>query len=165
MTSEHQWHDATANETEIKEYGVMKMNNETIICNAIMTPDGTYLRSYHRHDYKEHLDKVSGEIYIVDGGNDYLRRSFNTTPATFMDVYLSHPFETIRRNFAWKSYGKNGEHIPHGVYIFLYAMDTDHIRAILATQEQINGTYVEMLFKKELVYRTGTVTLGENNAR
>jgi hypothetical protein len=129
------------------------MKNETIICNAIMTPDGTYLRSYNRHDYKEHLDKVSGEVYIVDGGNDYLRRSVNTTPAKPMDVYLSDTFETIRRNFVWKSYGKNGEHIPHGVYIYLFAMDTDHIHAILETQTQLKGSYVEKLFKQELAYR------------
>jgi hypothetical protein len=129
------------------------MTTETIICNAIMTPDGTYLRSYNRHDYKEHVDKVSGEIYIVDGGNDYLRRSVNTTPATPMDVYLSDPFETIRRNFVWKSYGKNGEHIPHGIYIYLFAMDTDHIHAILETQTQLKGSYVEKLFKQELAYR------------
>jgi hypothetical protein len=129
------------------------MISDQIIANAIMCPDGTYLRSYNRHDYKEHLDKVSGEIYIVDGGNDYLRRSVNTTPATPMDVYLSDPFETIRRNFVWKSYGKNGEHIPHGVYIYLYAMDTDHIHAILETQTQIKGTYVEDLMKQELAYR------------
>jgi hypothetical protein len=129
------------------------MTTETIICNAIMTPDGTYLRSYNRHDYKEHVDKLSGEIYIVDGGNDYLRRSVNTTPATPMDVYLSDPFETIRRNFVWKSYGKNGEHIPHGVYIYLFAMDTDHIHAILETQTQLKGSYVEKLFKQELAYR------------
>jgi hypothetical protein len=129
------------------------MKSEQIICNAIMTPDGTYLRSYNRHDYKEHLDKVSGEVYVVDGGNDYLRRSFNTTLPTFMDVYLSDPFETIRRNFVWKSYGKNGEHIPHGIYILLHAMNTDHIRAILETQEQIKGTYVEDLMKQELAYR------------
>jgi hypothetical protein len=132
------------------------MTTETIICNAIMTPDGTYLRSYNRHDYKEHLDKVSGEIYIVDGGNEYLRRSFNTTPATFMDVYLSDPFETIRRNFVWKSYGKNGEHIPHGIYIYLCAMEDDHIHAILETQTHIKGTYVEDLMKEELAYRKET---------
>ena len=128
------------------------MTTETIICNAIMTPDGTYLRSYHRHDYKEHLDKVSGETYIVDGGNDYLRRSMNTTPAQALDVHLSDPFETIRRNFAWKSYGKNGEH-PHGIYILLHAMDTEHIHAILETQTHIKGTYVEDLMKQELAYR------------
>jgi len=131
----------------------MTHKNEVIICNAIMTPDGTYLRSYHRHDYKEHLDKVSGETYIVDGGNEYLRRSVNTTPATFMDVYLSDSFETIRRNFAWKSYGKNGELAPDGIYILLHAMDTDHIRAILETQTQLRGSYVEDLMKQELAYR------------
>jgi hypothetical protein len=129
------------------------MTTETIICNAIMCPDGTYLRSYHRHDYKEHLDKVSGETYIVDGGNEYLRRSVNTTPATPMDVYLSDTFETIRRNFVWKSYGKNDEYIPHGIYIYLCEMDTDHIHAILDTQQHIKGTYVEDLMLKELAYR------------
>ena len=138
--------------------------NETIIRNAIMTPDGTYLRSYHRHDYKEHKDTLTGEIYIVDGGYDYLRRSINTTPAVSLDVYLSDPFEMIREAFVWKSYGKNYEHLPDGIYIKLCDMTTEHIRAILETQTQIKGTYVEMLFKKELVLRTGTVTLGEKDA-
>ncbi len=138
--------------------------NETIIRNAIICPDGTYLRSYHRHDYKEHKDALTGEIYMVDGGTNYLRRSMNATPATSMDVYLSDSFEMIRQAFVWKSYGKNMEHLPHGIYIELYNMETDHIRAILETQTQIKGTYVEMLFKKELVLRTGTVTLGEKDA-
>lgn len=129
------------------------MNSDQIICNAIMTPDGTYLRSYHRHDYKEHVDKVSGETYMVDGGTAYIRRSINTTPATVMDVYLSDPFEKIRQAFVWKSYGKNGEHIPHGIYLTLHAMDTDHIHAILDTQHQIKDTYVEELMVKELAYR------------
>lgn len=129
------------------------MKNETIICNAIMTPDGTYLRSYHRHDYKEYTDKFSGETYVVDGGNDYLRRSVNTTPATSMDVCLSDPFETIREAFVWKSYGKNGEYLPHGRYICLCEMEDDHIHAILETQWHIKGTYVEDLMKQELAYR------------
>ena len=138
--------------------------NETIIRNAIMTPDGTYLRSYHRHDYKEHKDTLTGEIFIVDGGTDYLRRSINTTPAVSLDVYLSAPFEMIREAFVWKSYGKNYEHLPDGIYIKLCDMTTEHLYAILETQKQIKGTYVEMLFKKELVLRTGTVTLGEKDA-
>jgi hypothetical protein len=134
---------------------------QVIIRNAIMTPDGTYLRSYHRHDYVEHLDRFTGETYIVDGGSNYLRRSINTTPPEFMDVYLSDPFHVVREAFVWKSYGKNFEHLPDGIYIPLCDMTTDHIRAILETQWQIKGTYVEMLFKKELVLRTGTITLGE----
>ena len=126
--------------------------NETIIRNAIITPDGTYLRSYHRHDYKEHKDTLTGEIYIVDGGNDYLRRSINTLPPISLDVYLSDPFEMIRDAFVWKSYGKNYEH-PHGIYIKLCDMTTEHIRAILETQTQIKGNYIEDLFKKELQFR------------
>jgi hypothetical protein len=137
--------------------------SKIIIRNAIITPDGTYLRSYHRHDYVEHLDRFTGETYIVDGGNDYLRRSINTTPPEFIDVYLSDPFDVVREAFVWKSYGKNYEH-PHGIYIPLCDMTTDHIHAILETQPQIKGTYVEMLFKKELLYRTSTLSLGENNA-
>lgn len=137
--------------------------NEIIIRNAVLTPDGTYLRSYHRHDYVQHEDKFTGETYIVDGGNDYLRRSINTTPAEDLTVYLSDPFHVVREAFVWKSYGKNYEHLPDGIYIPLFWMETDHIRAILETQKQIKGNFVEMLFKKELVYRTGTVTLGENN--
>lgn len=137
--------------------------NEIIIRNAIITPDGTYLRSYHRHDYKEHKDTLTGEIFMVDGGNDYLRRSINTTPPEFMDVYLSDPFYVVREAFVWKSYGKNYEHLPDGIYIKLCDMTTEHIEAILETQRQIKGTYVEMLFKKELVFRTNTLTLGEND--
>lgn len=137
--------------------------SKIIIRNAIMTPDGTYLRSHNRHDYRQHLDKFTGETYIVDGGNDYLRRSINTTPAEDLTVYLSDPFDVVRDAFVWKSYGKNMEHLPNGIYIKLCDMETDHIRAILETQTQIRGNYVEMLFKKELVLRTGTVTLGEND--
>ena len=137
--------------------------SDQIIRNAIICPDGTYLRSYHRHDYKEHKDALTGEIFMVDGGNDYLRRSINTTPPEFMDVYLSDPFDVVREAFVWKSYGKNYEHLPDGIYIKLCDMTTEHICAILETQRQIKGTYVEMLFKKELVLRTGTVTLGEND--
>ena len=131
--------------------------NETIIRNAIMTPDGTYLRSYHRHDYKEHKDTITGEIYIVDGGYDYLRRSINTTPPYSMDVYLSDPFEMIREAFVWKSYGKNYEHLPDGIYIKLCDMTTEHIENILKTQNQIVGSYVEKLFTKELRFRNAEI--------
>jgi hypothetical protein len=137
--------------------------SQTIIRNAIICPDGTYLRSYHRHDCAMHRDAFTDEVYCVDGGNDYLRRSINTTPAEDLTVYLSDPFEVVREAFVWKSYGKNQEHLPDGIYIALKDMETDHIRAILETQQHIKGSHVEMLFKKELVYRTGTVTLGEND--
>jgi hypothetical protein len=128
-------------------------DKDIIIRNAIFTPDGTYLRSYHRHDYKSHLDEFSGEVYIVDGGNDYLRRSVNVVPAEELSVYLSDNFEHVRCAFVWKSYGKDGQLAPDGIYISLRDMTTPHINAILCTQHQIVGNYAHDLMIKELAYR------------
>lgn len=122
-----------------------------ILRNAIMTPDGTYLRSYHRHDYKEHEDTISGELYVVDGGNDYLRRSINEVPAEDLTVTLDDPFELQRCAFTWGSYGRMQDQPKH--YIHLCDLTTDHIRNILRTQTQVEGTYVEDLLMKELAYR------------
>lgn len=138
------------------------MNDKIIIRNAIITPDGTYLRSYHVHDYKEHKDTVTGEIYIVDGGNHYLRRSINDVPAEDLTVYLDDNFEVVRMAFVWKSYGKNLEHAPNGIYIALCDMTDDHIEAILNTQVHIIGTFVEELMVAELQYRKcGTIRLSD----
>lgn len=125
-----------------------------IIRNAVMTPDGTYLRSYHRHDYRMHIDTYSKERYFVDGGNSYIRRSQNIVPPEDLTVTTDDDFDTkIRYAFVWKSYGIKGEHLPDGVYIALCDMEEDHIRSILNTQKHVKGTYMEELFKKELEYR------------
>ena len=138
------------------------MNKEIIIRNAILTPDGTYLRSYHVHDYKAHKDAVTGEVYVVDGGNEYLRRSMNDVPAEDLTVYLDDNFEVVRMAFVWKSYGKNLEHAPNGIYIALCDMTDDHIEAILNTQVHIIGTFVEELMVAELQYRKcGTIRLSD----
>lgn len=122
-----------------------------ILRNAIMTPDGTYLRSYDRHDYKTYLDKLTDEVYMVDGGNDYIRRSINKVPAEDLTVTMDDPFELQRCAFTWGSYGKTGDQPKH--YIHLCDLTTDHIRNILRTQRHIQGTFAEDLFMKELAYR------------
>lgn len=129
----------------------MNETTATILRNAIITPDGTYLRSYHRHDYREHVDKITGETYIVDGGGDYLRRSINKVPGTDLTVTTDDHFSDQRQAFVWGSYGRHADQPKH--YIELRDLTTDHIRAILATQRQIKGTYVEDLMYKELEYR------------
>ena len=128
-------------------------DKDIIIRNAIMTPDGTYLRSYYRHDYRSHKDAVTGETYVVDGGNDYIRRSLNKVEAEDLTVYLSDSFELVRMAFVWKSFGKNLEHAPDGIYIALCDMTDDHIVSILENQSHIKNTFVEKLFKDELKYR------------
>ena len=37
---------------------------------TLITPDGTYLPSYYNHHYNQHVDKVTGETYALDGGNE-----------------------------------------------------------------------------------------------
>jgi hypothetical protein len=123
-----------------------------IIYNAIRTPDGTVLHSRHRHDYLEHFDTVSGELYVNDGGNDYLRRSVNATPATELSVTMDAPHVVKRQVVTWKTYGKDGE-FPEGKIVRLCDMETDHVRAILDTQYHIHGTYMEQIFSDELDYR------------
>jgi len=123
-----------------------------IIYNAIRTPDGTVLYSRNRHDYVEHFDTISGEWYVNDGGNDYLRRSVNIVPATELSVTMDDPHSVKRQIFNWKTYGKDGE-FPEGKFILLSDMEDDHIRAILDTQPHIRGTYIEQLFADELDWR------------
>ena len=132
------------------------MPNNQIIYNAIECPDGTILESHGRHDYNTHLDAKTGEVYMGDGGKDYLRRSVNKVPAKELSVYNSDSFAVKRQVFAWGSYGKDGKQPKH--WIKLKDMELQHIMAILETQQHIYGTYVEDLFLKELEWRIDNVS-------
>lgn len=116
-----------------------------IVANMIKTPDGTILQSKNRHDYVTHVDKVTGETYMVDGGISYLRRSLNKVPALELSVYEDACHEIKRRYFVW---GSND-----GKWRSLETMSNAHIEAILETQYQIRGTHVYRLFMDELIYR------------
>lgn len=79
-----------------------------IILNQIKTPDGTILKSIHRHDYVVYTDK-NGLQYMVDGGNDYLRRNLHEdAPYEELTIYSDDPFEVIRENFHRGGRGKDG---------------------------------------------------------
>lgn len=132
------------------------MLTDQIIYNAIECPDGTVLESHGRHDYAMHQDATTAEVYMVDGGKDYLRRSLNKVPARELSVYNSDSFEVKRQVFAWGSYGKDGKQPKH--WIKLKDMELQHIMAILETQQHIYGTYVEDLFLKELEWRINNVS-------
>lgn len=120
-----------------------------LILNRIRTPDQTVLTSRHRHDFKSHKDTKSNEIYICDGGTEYIRRSINTEAYEDISLYSDSPFEILRENITWATYGKNGdEELKHKS---ISNMSSNHIKAILS---QIKlADYMEELFEKELSYR------------
>lgn len=122
-----------------------------IIRNSIMCPDKTVLESKHGHDFQSHLDKITGEVFSIDGGHSYFKGSVNKVEPTYLHVTTEDPFEVQRDAFTWGTYGKNGNEPKK--YIKLKDMTNEHIQAILDTQRHIKGTYVEELFEQELTYR------------
>ena len=58
-----------------------------LIQNKWQTPDGTILISKHRHDYVEYTDK-NGDYYMIDGGNDYVRKSVNKKKKSIKDFLI-----------------------------------------------------------------------------
>lgn len=121
-----------------------------VIANALITPDGTILQSYHRHDYKTYVDTVSGEEYMIDGGTDYCRSNVNKVAAKYISVTMDDPHETRREWFHWGTRGKDGRQPL--TWKPLKDLDTDHIQAILETQHHIPD-YLVGLFVDELEYR------------
>lgn len=126
--------------------------SDQIVCNAMWTPDGTFLHSKHRHDYQSYTDKKTDETYFIDGGNDYVRYS-NKVGVELCTITMKHTHKIKRGCFVWRTFGKDGEFLPEGKWVYLEDMETEHIQAILDTQQHIKGTYVEVLFKDELAWR------------
>lgn len=121
-----------------------------LIRQAIQTPDGTIIESRHRHDYVTHVDVVTGETYMVDGGIDYCRQNINRVPAKDLSVYLEDGIEAVREACTWGTYGKNGDQ-PRRL-VKLKDMSDDHIEACLDNQLNMHPHYREA-FEMELVYR------------
>ena len=120
-----------------------------LLVNAIITPDGMILESTHRHDYKTYVD-ANGEVYMIDGGIDYIRTSINKEPAKSACVYTDDPHEIIRESFRWGTYGKDGKQPL--MRKTLDSLDTDHIEAILDTQFHL-ADHIIKVFVDELEYR------------
>ena len=120
-----------------------------VIANALITPDGTILQSYHRHDYKTYTDK-NGEEYMIDGGTDYCRSNVNKEPAQYITITMEDSHSTRRKWFHWGTRGVNGDQPL--VWKPLKELDTDHIKSILKTQHHIGEHLIE-LFEDELHFR------------
>ena len=126
-----------------------------LIKNSIKCPDGEILTSRHVHDYQSHKDK-NGELYFTDGGVEYLKRSINTIPYEELSLYSDDPFEILRENITWGTYGKNGDEELH--YKSISNMSSNHIKSILSKIKLVE--YMEDLFEKEMAYRNECETKG-----
>ena len=119
-----------------------------IIYNAIRTPDGTVIESKHRWDYQDHTD-ANGQVYAVDGGNDYIRR-IGPWDYTELSVTPDDKHEVIRKVFKWRSYGKSGNEPARDTA--LKDLTDNHIQNILLTQANLDAT-VKWIFCNEQEYR------------
>jgi hypothetical protein len=120
-----------------------------ILLNRIRTPDGTVLTSRSRHDYKTYMD-ANGEVYMVDGGLQYLRRSVNNVSATELSLDSGDNIEDIREGFEWGTYGKDGKQPLKRV--LLKNLTNEHIHAIIQTQTHLPDDMIDV-FRRELCYR------------
>lgn len=128
---------------KVKEY---KLSDSIILRNSAKCLScGDTIESTHRHDY---VTCSCGNL-SVDGGKAYIKRMYNSS---YEDTSIqSDDLNVIREYFTWGTYGPNGDQPKY--YIKLKDMTTEHIEAILETQQHIKGTYVEEVLKLELQYR------------
>ena len=122
-----------------------------ILYNALVTPDGTLLESLHQHHFSSCTDTITGEYYLIDGGNEpYFRMSVNKVEGKRICVTTDDIHEVKRKYFHWGSYGKSGDEPLH--FIKLIDMAEEHICAVIRTQTNL-AKHIKELMKSELEYR------------
>lgn len=120
-----------------------------IIRNAIRTPDGTVITSRYRHDFKSYTDK-NGKTYSVDGGLDYLKFGGDIGDCDILSVCLEEVTLPEATKIAqWGTYGKNGD--EELKYVSISDMETDHIRAVLKSQNP--APQLKLIMEFELLQR------------
>ena len=124
-----------------------------LILNRIRTPDGTILTSYHRHDYKTHVDK-NGFEYMVDGGCSYSRFNVNIeAPHEDLCVYSNAPFEVIRVSYHRGGRGKDGSQPL--TWTPMSEMSNEWLKACIEYNNErgVENSFANKMYKKELAYR------------
>jgi hypothetical protein len=124
-----------------------------IILNQIKTPDGTILRSMHRHDYVTHTD-ANGLEYMVDGGSEYLRRTVHeSAPYEELTIYEDSPYEVIRENFHRGGRGKDGRQPL--TWVPMSKMSDSWLKACIIYNEErgLGDSCANEFYQKELEYR------------
>ena len=134
----------------------MRYNEEgRLVCNKMITPDGTILESRNRHDFRTYVDK-NGKTYMIDGGLDCVRGSAQGDEK-YVSVYDTSPMKEVREHMTWGTYGKDGNQ-PLS-YIKLKDMESDHIRAVL----NLKNIYPQFrtCFERELKHRGEEIYMGD----
>ena len=126
---------------------LIRPKTPSIVVNSIRTPDGTVLTSRHRHGYVSYTDTKTGEVYMVDGGMEYLRRSVNKVKATELSMYTSDDIKKIRKTFCWGV--RQDDKI---IYVPLCKISTKHLFNILTYITPRHNLY--HTFQDELVFRS-----------
>lgn len=119
-----------------------------IIQNAIKTPDGTILVSSHVHDFRQYED-ANGKTYFVDGGTEYLRRTF-TEDYEDLTVYSDDSFEQARKKLLRGGCGKNGD--EEFKWTPLAEMSDEWIEAAIKYDKE-RGYIPSKYYNQELEYR------------
>jgi len=117
-----------------------------IVRNSIQTPDGTNLISRHRHDYNTYTDR-NGFKYMVDGGNDYLRRALHVNnPYVETSLYSDDEHDILRKGVSWgrRDCGGRLSYIP------INTMSRAHINNII--MDGYKGEIVNIMVR-ELEWR------------
>jgi len=115
------------------------------------TPDGTVLYSRYTHDCVNHLD-ANGEVYMLDGGLEYLRTSVNKEKAEFFVLYDVDPHEEIREHFVWGSRGVNGDEPLH--FILIKDLQDAHIEALF---DYTVAPHILKILKDEQEWRANAI--------
>ena len=131
-------------------------NNRIIVRNSIICLScNDHIVSESSHDFVIcKCGKVS-----TDGGHSYQRilgnpEDYKITTISIPDTEESFKenHEVLRVEFSWGTYGKDGK--SKYKLVKIYKLTTDHIEAILFTQNLLNRTINQVLIN-ELKYRNG----------
>jgi len=141
-----------------------------IIQNAMRTPEGVLLVSAHRHDYT--AVEENGHLYAVDGGTDYLKRSYPTTKLNLLQKILKYLslykdplaptdlsvdtdmlFPQVRERLLRGTRGKHGDEKFN--WVILKDMDDAWVKSAIKYNKKYHKdeSFASDMYRKELEFR------------
>lgn len=125
-----------------------------LLVNKIICPDGTELRSHHRHDFVAHVQE-DGREYFVDGGTDYQRIGASDSEYTDCTCYTDDPIEKIREHFIWVSVlDKNGEILDIPIVRLLKDLDDEHVKTLVVWTSEHYPPEINEAIAREFEFRS-----------